>query len=371
MTSPISPHRTDPWIPHDDTTATGPATKVPVAARELPELPDTSAAAIANAVQAAKAGTARPLFAMGIEASIIQTSKRDTPIEQRLDAFKESATPTYHTPDEGDVSVPIPFRMTEPRDLPGESAFGQVEHEVSAHTAKLDAITRSVGLGGKVDAMRGGRATPEEIHRVTQALIDAGRLPPPDGKLDLAGRVRTMMCNYGLGLDCAAYTQQAFLASRDLSRSQTQLHTLVNEDLSNLAGRGFARVNGDDARAGDVVVLGPPVGGQPPGHTAIVRDTYYATADELKALVNKNPEAKSFDPARVKKIVVDSSWGNSAKALEGGVERHTWWHAWSHDQSTGKDVERWVTEDKGDVYVTDHPYLNHPLDGIYRPSTEP
>jgi hypothetical protein len=362
MTSPISPHRTDPWIPHEDTTATGPATKVPVTARELPELPDRSAAAIANAVQAAKAGTARPLFAMGIDAAALNGPKSDTPIGQRLDAFKESATPTYHTPHEGDVSVAIPFRMTQPSGLTADSTFGRVEGRVTDLHDDLVAIAGKVGLGGEVGALNGGRATPGQIRRVTQALIDARRLPPP-GKLDLASRVRTMMCNYGIGLDCAGYAQQAFLASRGVTRSQTQLGAPNLENLSNLEHEGFARINVADARPGDLMVL---TAGRQVGHTAIVRDARPATADELQDLQNRDAckgATKKLDLAHLQVLVLDSSWGNSADALIGGVERRTWWH----DDTNNK----WVTEADGDVVVLDTPYDSfHKLEGVYRPTSE-
>jgi hypothetical protein len=364
MTSPISPHRLDPWTPTPDVGPSAPPTKYSAAAREIPELPDTTATAIANAVQAARAGTAKPLLGMGIDASIIQTS-RDTLIEQRLDAFRTSAIPTYHTPHEGDVQVAIPFRMTQPAGLTSDSVYGQVEGRVQDNAEDLKAIAGQIGLGGCLGSLYGGRATPDQIHRVTQALIDARRLPPPDGKTDLPTRVRTMMCNYGIGLDCAGYAQQAFLASRHLIRSQTQLRDPSIEDLSSLTRYGFVHVAASDARAGDLIVLKANERGQP-GHTAIVREAYYATADDVKSLVKRDfmrSGANKLDVAHLKTLVLDSSWGSSGKAQEGGVDRHTWWHDETND--------KWVTEVPEGILVLDAPYDGrHTLDGIYRPAAE-
>ena len=359
MTSPIAPHRPDPWIPHEAPSAT-PATNSPVAVRELPELPDTNAAAVANAVQAAKAGTARPLVAMGINASVIQTSIRDTAIERRLDAFLQSATPTFHTPAEGDVKVGIPFRLPT---APSSSSYGIIEANVRDNSADLAVIAKRVGLEPRdVGLLNDGRATPEQVRRVTQGLIDAGRLPPPDGVLALAGRVRTMMCNYGIGLDCAGYTQQAFMASRGVRRSQTELVPPDRENLSGLSQKGFSRIDMADARPGDVIVLKPPPH-EPFGHTAIVHDARYATADEWRALVAKHPDARDLNLSHLKRLEVDSSWGSGADPLIGGVDRRTWWH----DESSDK----WVTETKDGILVSHQPYWNHPLEGAYRPRTEP
>ncbi len=365
MTTPIAP-RTEPRIPPPDPNIGRPTEKAPTAPpRELPELPDTHAQAIANAVNA-HLGRSRAIEAPRHYVEEVHLP----PVEARLDAFRESASATYQVPELGPVKVAIPFRMAVDPHASLRGDWAELEMHVRDLRADLEAIAGQAGLtSDDVQALTIGRSTPEKIERVTQALLDARRLPPAEGKLanlDLAGRVRTMMCRYGIGLDCAGYAQQAFLASRGLTRSQTTFKQLDLENLSGLSSRGFARVRVEDTRPGDLVVLRRPSADQV-GHTGIVRSSAVATQAELEQLA-KRVDISSLDRAPVQKVVVDSSWGNSADPVKGGVKEQTWWRGWGHDEH-GKVVEKWVSEDTDGAEIGNGPY-GHALEGFYRPATE-
>jgi hypothetical protein len=342
---------------------------------ELPELPDANAGLLARAARAAS--TPRPLLATGLaSADVANVDSATTPaptVQRRLDAFRAAATPMYHLPDGTDVTVAAPFRMParQERDLtPAEKTddttarYAAVEGRVDGHKAELAAIASKVGIGpGGLVALYNGRGTPQQVHALTQALLNAGKLPVGDDKP--ADRVRRMMCDYGLGFDCAGYTQQAFLSARGLTRAQAGFTDPTNEGLFAPSPAHFTRVAPKNANAGDIVVLGPPEG-ETVGHRAVVADRHELTAAELQRLGCTGPERALLAAGHVTVFSVDSSWGSSADPSQGGVERHTW----LYDSTTGL----WGTVGAGDagtVRLSALPYGNHPLRGIYHYAGSP
>jgi len=277
-------------------------------------------------------------------------------VAQRLDAFRALATPTFHTR-EGDVAVPIPFHMA--WDYRGHGAV------VTDHAGALAGAGRRAGMpDGVVALVTAGRGTPLQVARLTQQLIDEGHLPPDKGEAPgLPQRVRKMMFDHGIGLDCAGYVQQALLASRAVTRASAGLRPPVLENLAGLAGRGYARVPLDEIRAGDLVILQPPppstYNPAPVGHTAIVREAHATTAPELAFLTEKvGVSTEAAAGGRWTTIVLDSSWGSGGDSSKGGVDRRTWWH----DGAGGG----WAwTGDDGAVSSGATP-CNHTVEGIYR-----
>jgi hypothetical protein len=371
MTQPISSYRPDRTQDTPDSSRpTQPATRVVVPQPSLPELPDIDAALVANAVKAATAGAPQSphlLLAMGVKGADVEYTTRDTAIQQRLDAFKESATPTFHTKD-GDVKVGIAFHMR-----PGESFMRQTdgasqpsirqERTARANGGELALIAAGVGVNpGALNDVVSGRGTPDDIRRVTQALIDAGKLPA-EPAADVGARIRAMMCNYGVGLDCAGYVQQAFLASRGISRSQAGFKPAVKEDLGGLAARGYDRVTVSQARAGDIFVLKrPPT--ENVGHTIIVRDVRMADDVEARALPAHNEAWGNPAASSVQRFELDSSWGGGGDPQRGGVQRQIFWRNTENGQWMHQTGDTWFVE------PADKPYHSHPIDGVYRPSTE-
>jgi hypothetical protein len=269
----------------------------------------------------------------------------------RLDAFLSLATPTFHTK-EGDVTVSIAFRMS--GEYPGNG------RRVSDNAGALVTAGRRIGLTeGTVSLVKSGRGSVEQVTRLAQALIDEGHLAPQgEGTLKLAGRVRQMMFQYGVGVDCAGYVQQAFLAAHGVARAAVGLRPPLLEDLSGLDRRGYVRVALADVRTGDVFVLFPPPGASV-GHRAIVRDVHPTTSAEFD-LLNKSVGVSNEQATggHWTTFVVDSSWGSGGAAQDGGVARRTWWH----DTVSNK----WISSgDRGSVQVSVGPY-DHTIDGIFR-----
>jgi hypothetical protein len=259
-----------------------------------------------------------------------------------LDAFLARAAPTFVTA-EGWVAVSIGFYMNDPR--PNEP---------------LEAVARAAGLSAdQARWVTQGRGSPEAIAKVTQALIDSGHLPArsASGSTAPCDRIRQMMYDWRLGLDCAGYVAAAILASRGVTRAQAGLLRPDHEDLSHLSAQGYASLPRESAnRPGDVYVMheNPPTREvpNPVGHRAIVREAGPASPaeiDRVKAMWPSLPAAARASTVW-QRIVVDSSFGNGQNPLNGGVRRDTWWH----DRTTGV----WAWDWHGEKVVTEGPY-NH------------
>jgi hypothetical protein len=303
----------------------------------------------------------------GVDAECTVGAPTPTPMQQKIDAFKDSATLSLSTP-EGHADVAIPFRMAF---LPGDyeaqaakdpqSPFVIQEAKARANIGVLKQTVIRLGLGGSMSEIASGRGTPAQIRLVTQALIVDKRLPP-GSSTDLPGRIRTMMCDYGLGLDCAGYVQQAFLASRGISRNQTGLSPAIDENLKGLGGKGFKSVPVSQVRDGDLFILG----GQP-GHTLVVRSARPATQAQADTLAAQAPGGWGHpSTASLRMIEVDSSFGNGGNPRQGGVLRETWCH-----DEVGKRWLRQVGPETWQLNPDDMPYQREPIEGIYRPRQEP
>ncbi len=363
------------WELDDDSLARnrGPGVGTP-APREVPVWPDTDAAFVANAVRAvmggasggvaggvatpgaAGGGTPHPMLAALFEGTV-ETTTRTSAFEARLDAFIRSAKPTFDTP-QGKVEVAIAFRMDLHGETPDDPTFQQRERSVTLHVGDLAVAMHKAGLTRTEAAqLVACKATPEVIRRVTQALIDAGHLPP--GAPDQLGlRVRQMMSDYGVGLDCSGYVSQALVASRGGVRPPG-FRDPVHEDLSGLEFRGFARVSPEAVRAGDMIIFD---GNGGVGHTTIVSSVRCATAEEARVLTRNVQGLGVVDPAKLHYVTVDSSWGSYGAADRGGVLRDEF----LYDEAS----QTWLVQNEHGWQVRTTPHDDEPIHGIYRPAGE-
>ena len=309
-----------------------------------------------------------PRTALAPAAAVPATpAARDAQVRVSLDAFRQAMNAPYHTP-EGvawpgttfQMSTPYPMQVTE---VPRNASALRLAI-ASAHLDPADAV----------DVLT-ARGSPEAIHAVTQALIDHGQLPPAS-EGDLDSRVRLMMFNHGIGVDCAGYVQQAYLRVMRLDRADAGFRR-SNEDLSTLGARGYTRV-GDLAsvRPGDIVALGPPFTPpgfrSEPGHRAIVYEQHLASGGELGELGAMGAAgARMVDAGPVRIVQVDSSWGSGGDPSMGGVRRETWWH--SETTGTWGWVQQRGLAGPGSLETASTP-LAHPFAppfGIFRGAARP
>jgi hypothetical protein len=291
---------------------------------------------------------------------VVHRREGDQVVQQRLDAFRVSMTPAYHTP-EGDVRVATPFAMS--------SRYQNQLEALRAGTAKhiLPAALRAGIPTSALTQILVARGSPSDIHSLTQALIDNGHLST-DASVPLPERVRAMMFDHGIGIDCAGYTQRAYLLATATTRATARFDgDVTKERLDGLSARGYAHVSLGEVRPGDLGVLGPPAA-QEVGHRVIVYDQHGATVADMRELLGHDGPATTFavgGPIQV--FTVDSSWGSGDEnrighAQQGGVLRMTWWH----NEATG--TWAWTAgapPNDGDL-ITGPNVFGHPLEGFYR-----
>jgi hypothetical protein len=278
-------------------------------------------------------------------------------VQQGLDAFRMSTAAWYHTPS-GDVVAAAPFLMgpeTDPRTGATEAPTKPVGPE---EQAELERAQRRTGLDA--DAMHRihvGRGTPEEVRRITQALIDG----QADDTVWTPLGVRELMVEHQIGFDCAGYTQQAYLRATGMTADQARFDVPLNESLAGLAGRGYARIRElANVRAGDIIAFDPPPG-KTVGHRAIVYDQRIATASDMRTLVSSGAGQHFAVGGPIRVLEMDSSFGSHGFVDSGGAERQTWLYnettrAWAH-----------LTLDEDTTAITLWSTLyNHPLEGFYR-----
>jgi hypothetical protein len=253
---------------------------------------------------------------------------------------------------------------------PAEAMIKKVEDVTGIPSAAFD---NAVGKSAF------GRGTPEQIQLVTQALINKGKLEEVRKKYDAMpaaefnafhggvsrpisdeNAIKLLQWDYGVGVDCAGYAQQAFLDAHGGGRGKFGLRDIGNEDLYSLQGNGaFQRsLTPINARPGDLLILGPPPG-DTAGHTLLIRDRRELTAADKVGLHGIGSFASASDKVHV--LEVDSSWGASyGDVTAGGAQRRKFLY--------NETTKQWADLSYGVVKPSPGgPYGGHPVDGVYHP----
>jgi hypothetical protein len=270
----------------------------------------------------------------------------DAEVRMRLDGFRDRFSGPYVVDGKPVRARPM-FRMN----------TGFNDANMRAHQPELFAICRRAGCGDAVGPVCYGRPTPEQLVRVTQALLDAGKLPPgPDEACQL--RIRQMQWAWGIGVDCAGYTEGASAAARGKT-----VQPSMGDAFSGLAHNPTRRkVDVAEIRPGDVIHLDPPQRNDV-GHNVVVYDN--AVIDEARRaeLAARDPAAAAFlsAPGPFRAITVDSSWGAGEGNDYGGFRRDRW----IYDEGT----RRWGFFDHGSgpFGVSARGPHDEPYAGAFRP----
>jgi hypothetical protein len=250
--------------------------------------------------------------------AFVDHEKKELQTQQRLDGFRERFSGPYVVDGNAVAARPM-FRMN----------GGFNDPKMIAHQTELHALCKRAGNESAAVAARYGRPTPEQLVKVTQTLIDAGKLAP--GSHDsLELRIRQLQWEWGVGVDCAGYTEGAAAAAHG-----GKVQPSMGDAFASLAhDRSKVKVPVGEIRAGDVIHLNRPKD-EPVGHNVVVFERKVADAATRAQLGARSPDAAAFlrgaGPFQV--LAVDSSWGAGEGADFGGFRRDTW----IFDSST----ERW------------------------------
>lgn len=207
-----------------------------------------------------------------------------------------------------------------------------------------------------------GRGSPKEIGQVTQALIDLGKLPPADGFKSTEKRIRAMMWEHGVGIDCAGYVQQALASIHGKTHEQLGLKARLNEELGVLSlNPSFRQVNLLDAQPGDVITFKDHQPDQP-GHAVLVARHQKTTAASVARYFDPvDTNAQEFLRSKDLEVFeVDSSWGGDTEGNNRGLLRKLW----VYNRETGK----WAAFDqhRARMVFGTTPYANHTVVGTFR-----
>jgi len=296
--------------------------------------------------------------------SLVRLLAVRTPTQEKLDAFMGRAEGPYQAEGQS-LRVPSQFRMNRGFNDPNVIVRGEepsARPARQARAAERDAIAGKAGLALACIRASLGRGTPEDVTRVTQALIDANKLEAgtPD---DLALRIHRLQWRYGIGIDCAGYVYGALLALHGGPASRLGLKTPDMENFTGLPSNPhFRSVAADRAAAGDVMVLRG--NGVEPGHNVVVYSHELVDAAYKARVIATWPDARRFlaNAGRLHILEVDSSFGAGVRGdPSGGVRRDTL----LYDESSGQWCTCRATAPPTAV-VCDVPYDEAALTGLFR-----
>lgn len=275
------------------------------AARGAAASASSSTSSAARAFERIATSTDYAAFVANVGAA---SASRDAQVQAKLDALRDRFSGPYTVMGEAVTARPM-FRMNYER--PKEM------------TAAVEKAARRVGVNP--NPIIWGQGTPAQLVKVTQALIDMGRLP--EGPGDLGARIRKMQWDHGIGVDCAGYCKEALLATSPKVLPLERPGMESFRDLDGKRAHAFVKVSVEDARPGDLVTLDP----LPPekyGHNVMVYSRAVADDARRSALATAHgPSMAAFlaSPGPHHVIEVDSSWGaGGVGADHGGYRRDTW-----------------------------------------------
>lgn len=268
-------------------------------------------------------------------------------VQARLNAFANEMTGPYRVAGKT-VHVAPAFRMVGGMNQASAQAYVQRIREALGSKGYA-AVANDVGY------VVVGKGTPDQLKRVTQALIDSPAFAKYS-KGDPELGVRRMMWDHGIGMDCSGYVHHALQAVHP----RAKLGDPLASPLQSPPKAQFERIHPEATRPGDVVLLTTPGDA---GHKVIVFARHEVpTGSELHGKIAR--ALNSGNQAEMHLLEVDSSWGAGGQPERGGVKREVW----AYDASSG----RWASLVKGNsgqwhvtTSTTSGPY-DHELKGIYR-----
>ncbi|MFN8611492.1 MAG: hypothetical protein U0931_28355 [Vulcanimicrobiota bacterium] len=307
--------------------------------------------------------------------------------QTRLDDFRASMHSSYTIPSDTPGQPPRTVKVFPQFQMEGGLSDPSGKETPKGRINTLDKVSSAIpgmkqnpALRAAASAAGMGRATPEQMKMVTQALIDAGQLPPASGEhTSDSARVRKLQWDFGLGSDCAGYVAQAAsrAAGRDLGLGGVNRNgDSLQESLSPEQFTRVAQQPGKPlrARAGDIIRLTDPSPGEA-GRWVSVYDHTTMNPEKTARLHDAGNEFWKGSPtnAEVHVYTLDSSWGaggdwnwRGGQHEVGGVDRRKWVYNAANDRWGSYDDR---AKNPTIEYSEIGPYNHLPDVKVYRPKT--
>jgi hypothetical protein len=272
-----------------------------------------------------------------------------TDLRSRIDNYFIKAKSSYTLSDGTTVAVHTQFRLTDGDPIGSEKAKEKIRKTlVTKFGAKF-----YMGLAFIISNAAYGRAKPNQVAKITQALIDAGEFDSFKVKYTTFNNsqlIRRIQYEYGIGIDCGGYVQLSFInaftgSDDDPARKRISLGlaaSRMNENLYWLPSAHFSKIDFIDAKTGDMMVMNPRKNSDGSIHAVIIID--HSTKGDIH----------TFE--------VDSSWGHMYGDDASGIARRKF----IYDAATKmwSDIDPGTGDETGKNSIG--PYQEHPIKGVYR-----
>ncbi len=257
----------------------------------------------------------------------------DAQVRSRLDAFRDAYSGPYMVAGQS-IKAPCQFRMmggyNDANAGLSRKQGPAVLDTKNPRVRELFAICARAHAPFPMHCLL-GCPTAHEIVAVTQALIDAGKLPSAPG--DVTSRIKTMQWTWGIGIDCTDYVMSAAMAANGKSYAAVWFETSEGVTLPQPGVDYFAECDVNphlartpitQAQPGDVFRLDSP---GDVGHRAVVCSHSVLSAHAQADLAKKHGVLATIFIAQgpVHVFEMDASWSAGRYGAPwGGVRRDTW-----------------------------------------------
>lgn len=248
-----------------------------------------------------------------------------TAAQKQMDAVMDAFAGPYDVPGEPKpVHAQVYFHSNHPLNNPKGSAAPK--RVVATVIQDLNRHAKPTINANNVLAARG---TPDEVRKVTQAMIDAGHLPSGPGSV--AERIRLMQNQFYLGVDCIGFVMANVGGKGDRSGG-CENYLLASGRFSRAPGGLSAMAS---AKPGDALHLTPDAEGRQHNVMIYSNDVIAANDPRRASLARMTPEHGSNakvgalnegGPLRI--FEIRCSGGGQ---VERGVRRELWFHNESND----------------------------------------
>lgn len=277
----------------------------------------------------------------GVEPAPLTFSPNTSIATKKLDEVQERFAGPYRVPGHGNISAPPTFHSPHPDN-------GRLAEQLRQ---RARAICEKLGLGSDLKACFTAYPLPDQLVRVTQALIDNGELTgvsPID-----AQAIRDLQAKFHIGVHCMGYVRASQIALHgtrwdNYSDGRKFVHILKTNHIYDQRPGGLKAVA--HSRPGDVLHLDESPMTENREHNVVVRqrETLMLGDPRWGSLASSPHIVTGAGPVHMLEVVQSGGGDNSVR----GVRREIWLF--------NEDSGAWASFDPTTKKIT--PYTHGPQD---------